>query len=119
MKIKVSEISEHLLDFVDSSPENVLETDYIILTNEKWNLYLDYQGENPRKGLETIRLLANHKTKLMKNFVASESPGQILQTARDFSDFLYYRNFSVSIAAKNNVFLGLLLRARVFLERFF
>jgi len=119
MKVKVSEISQRLLDFVDSSPENVLETDSIILTNGKWNLYLDYQGEKPEKGLESIRLLANYKKKLMKNFVASDSPGQIIQTARDFSDFLYYRDFSVSVAAKNNIFLGLALRARLFIERFF
>lgn len=118
MKVKVSEISNRLLDFVDNSPTNILETDAIVLSNERWNLHLDYTGDNPVRALESIRILANYKKKLMKNFVASETPGQILNTARDFADYFAHREFTVSVSAKNNFLWGLALRAHIFLARF-
>lgn len=119
MMVKVNEVSDRLLHFIENSPKNILETDAIVLSNDRWNLHLDYNGENPEKALDSIRILANYKKKLMKNFVASETPGQILNTARDFADFFNYRNFTISVSAKNNFLWGLVLRAHIFFARFF
>lgn len=119
MKVRVSEVSEKLLEFVEDSPKNILETDAIVLTNGRWNLHLDYNGNEPVKALDSIKILANYKKKLMKNFVASESPGQILNTARDFADYFNYRDFTVSVSAKNNILWGLALRAHIMIARFF
>mgnify|MGYP001550972190 CR=1 FL=1 len=119
MQVKVSQISGMLLDFVEKSPPNILETDSIVLSNARWNLHLDYVGDNPERAMDSIKILANHKKDILKKFAASESPSQILNTARDFADYFNYREFNVMVSSKNNFFWQLVLRGYIFLGRFF
>lgn len=115
--MKVSETKDRFLQFIDELPPDFLNNQSIVLTNGRWNIHLDYNGDNPDQGIIHLRMMAEHKQKLLKRFLASKSPKQILNVAQDMSEYFNYRQFTVSIGAKNNFFLGILLRIQVWADR--
>lgn len=117
--MQVSETKKRFLSFIDELPPDFLDHQSVVLTNGVWNIHLDYTGDNPERGIMHLRMLAEHKQKLLKNFLASKTPREVLRAAQDMSDYFDYRQFTVSVGAKNNFVLGILLRLQVWVNNKF
>lgn len=119
MKIKYGEISEKIAEFLESVPKDSVKTESLILTNGKWNVYLDYNGEDEHEALDVLRGFAHYKKNLIEKIIVSDSISDIIGTSVAVSEYFEHRGFTVSIEARNNIFLSALLRIRVFmLSRF-
>lgn len=119
MKTKVSHVADVLINFIDNADDDLLSREAVVLTNGTWNIHLDYQGSDPKAALEDLRIFATHKTNLIKDILGSQSARAIIYAAQNLTDFFDPRQFTVSVAARNNFMLGLELRARVWFSSFF
>jgi hypothetical protein len=119
MKMKYGEVTEKILDFLDTVPENFLDEEALVLTNGKWDVHLDYLGDDPKEGLDDLRFFVTYKKDLLGKLIVSEKVPEILGTAHEIAEYFLYRNFTVSVGARNNIFLGFWLRLRVAITEFF
>lgn len=119
MQMKYGEVSEKILEFLDNAPENFLHEEALVLTNGTWDVHLDYTGEDVQEGMEDLRFFVNYKKELLSKIIVSEKIPEILGTAHEIAEYFSYRNFTVSVGARNNIFLGLWLRLRVAVAEFF
>lgn len=113
MQIKYGEVTEMLLNFLNEVPHDFLEKEAVVLKNSRWEIHLDYTGNNPEQGINDLKFFVNHKKNLIGNIIKSENPSEILGAARLVAEYFKYRNFTVSVGAGNNILLGLWLRARI------
>lgn len=119
MQTTIKQTTEIFLDFLEKAPSDLLENQSVIITNGVWNIHLDYDGEDYEKGMDSLRLLATGRPKLIKNFSASKNINEVLYSARNLADYFEHRNFTVSLEAKRNKLLNILLKIRIWsLARF-
>lgn len=113
MKVKYGDVTDTILKFLDDAPDNFLENDAFVLTNGKWEVHLDFYGENFSEGAMHLRHFVQHKNNLIGNIIASNKPAEIIAAAEKIADYFEHREFTVSIGSKN--FLNtILLRFRIF-----
>jgi len=118
MKIKYGDVSEAILKFLDEAPEDFLASDSFVLTNGKWEIHLDFYGENFSEGAMHLRHFVNHKNNLIGNIIASQKASEIIASAEKISEYFEHREFTVSIGSKN-IIDTFRLRFRIFVFNFF
>jgi hypothetical protein len=120
-KTKLADVSEVILEYVNSINPNELKDNSIILTNGIWDVYLDYTGTDYESAVGFIRNLANYKKKLLMEVVYSTSISEILSSTQNLSEYMQIvsTDFSISVGSRKNPFLNWVLRARIFLQKFF
>lgn len=114
MKIKYGEVSDTIMNFLDEAPTDFLESDSLVFTNGKWEVHLDYTGDQPEEALDLVRQFVHYKKDLIGNIIASSKPSEILSAAEKIANYFEYRDFTVSIGAKSFIDT-LLLRFRIFI----
>lgn len=119
MKMKYGEVTDKIIEFLDNVPHTFLIKDALVLTNGKWDIHLDYKGENPVDGIEDLKIFANHKKDLISKLILSEKVPEILSTAHELAEYFLHRDFTVSIGARNSILLGIWLRLRILTAQFF
>jgi hypothetical protein len=119
MKMKYGEVTDKIIEFLDTALENFLANDALVLTNGKWNIHLDYDGNNPSEGIEDLKIFVIHKRELISKIITSERVPEIINSAREVAEYFLHRNFIVSIDARDNVLLSFWLRLRVFFANFY
>lgn len=117
MQMKYGEVRDRVLEFLDNADDNFLQEECLILTNGIWDVQLDYNGEFPSEGMEDLKIFVNHKKELIGKMIQSKSTTQILNVAHEVADYFLHRNFTVSVGARGNFLLGILLRFQVFMGR--
>jgi hypothetical protein len=119
MKMNVDNAANALIKFLDSSSENFLLTDSVIISNGIWNVHIDYEGQNPKQGLDNLKIFVHHKKEILNKILYSKSASDILTAAEAAQDYFNYREFSVSVGARDNFILMILLRINAFFRRYF
>jgi histidyl-tRNA synthetase len=117
MKIKYGDVSETIMNFLDEAPDNFLSSDSLVLTNGKWEIHIDYVGENPNQALDTVKQFVYYKKDLIGNIISSFYPSEILAAAEKVATYFEYRDFTVSIGSRN-IIDAFMLRMRIFAFRF-
>jgi hypothetical protein len=113
MKIKYEEVTDKILKFLDENSDDFLASESFVMTNGRWEIHLDFYGENFSEGAMHIRHFVQHKKNLIGNLISSNKPSEIIATAEKISGYFEHREFTVSIGAKS--FLDtFLLRFRIF-----
>jgi hypothetical protein len=114
MKIKYGDVTDSILKFLDENSDDFLASESFVMTNGRWEIHLDFNGENFSEGAMHIRHFVQHKKNLIGNLITSHKPSEIITTAEKIANYFEHRQFTVSIGAKS-YFDTILLRLRIFI----